>query len=253
MIQRVQRGCFVRAFKKNTFAILLINAVAIIIAYYLSLLLHEWGHGTIAWLYGVKKTPFDIQYGGWFLLNADENVNYNDLINSGRGVTAALISIAGVCVSFIYVIVCFILLNCKNIQSSKAKFIVTYWFLIINMIPLVQYFTISAFSFQGDVGRFVNGLNISPWEVFIPGTIFIIAAMSRILKIEIPKSYVVIPIKTLFGQRIFLLLTLCIIFLLIYTHGYNPITDKSMNLFGKILAILSVVLVPALFVLFNPV
>jgi hypothetical protein len=126
-----------------------------------------------------------------------------------------------------FVVVCFILLNYKVFQRSTAKFAFTYWFLIINMIPLVQYLTISTFSSQGDVGRFIHGLNISAWWIFLPGTIFIIFSIWRILKNEIPKSYAVIPIKSILGQNIFLLVTLSIIFLFIYTHGYILLQIKE--------------------------
>jgi len=222
--------------QKSPITIFLINIIAIIFAYYLSLLLHEWGHGTLAWLCGVKSNPFDVQYGGWLLMNADENVNYTSLIESGRGVAAALIGIAGISVSLAFVIVCYILLNSKSIRHNTVKFIFSYWFLIINMIPLVQYFTISTVSSEGDIGRFIHGLNISAWWLFVPGTIFNIFLIWRILKTEIPKSYAVIPIKSLLGQNIFLLTTLSIIFLFIYTHGYNPFTDEGMNASSRILA-----------------
>jgi hypothetical protein len=238
--------------QRNPIVIFIINIAAIIVAYYVSILLHEWGHGTLAWLNGVKTSPFDVQYGGWFLMNVDENVRYANLIASGRGVAAALIGIAGISVSFVLLVGCFILLNCKSIQRNSVKFTFAYWFLIINMIPVVQYLTISTFSTEGDVGRFIHGLNISGWWIFLPGTIFNIFAMWRILKVEIPKAYAVIPVKSIIGQNIFLLATLGIIFLFIYTHGYNPFTDEGMDTFSRVLAILSVVLVPILFILCNP-
>jgi len=237
-------------FKRNSSIIFLINAVAIVIAYYASILLHEWGHGTLAWLSGIKESPFDIQYGGWLLMNADENINYANLIDSGRGVATALIGIAGSSVSFILAILCLIFLK-YNFQRGAIKFIFVYWFLIINMIPLVQYFTISTFSSEGDVGRFVHGLNISAWWVFVPGTIFNIYTIRRILKVEIPKSYAVFPINSLLGRNLFLLVTLCILFLFIYTHGYNPLTDKGMNTFSRVLAMLSIAIVPILFLACN--
>lgn len=237
---------------KNPLFILLINVIAIILAYYTAILLHEWGHGTIAWLYGVKRNPFDVHYGGWLLLNVDENVNYTALIQSGRGVAAALIGIAGVSVSFILAMISFRLLNKKSIVRSSVKFTMVYWLLIINMIPLVQYLTIAPFSQEGDTGRFIHGLTISGWWLFIPGTLFIMYALWRILSIEIIKAYAIIPIKTLFGRNIFLLLTLSIMFLFIYSHGYNPLSDKGMNNLSKGMALASIILVPILFILCNP-
>lgn len=232
--------------------ILLLNIVAIILAYYVSILLHEWGHSTVAWLYGVKNSPFDIQYGGWFLMNADENVNYASLIQYGRGIAAALIGVAGPIVSFTFVVVSFILLNSKKLQNYTLLFILVYWFLMINMIPLVQYLAVSAFSSDGDTGRFVNGLNISAWWIFVPGTIFIIFSLWIILTIEIIKAYTVIPIKSILGQNIFLLTTLAVIFLFIYSHGYNPLTDTEIDTFSRALAIISIILVPILFIICNP-
>lgn len=80
----------------------------------------------------------------------------------------------------------------------------------------------------------------------------IIFSLWRILKIEIIRAYAVIPIKSLLGQNIFLLATLVIIFLLIYTHGYNPLTDKGMDTFCRVLAIISIASVPILFIFCNP-
>lgn len=239
--------------QRNPISIAFLNCVAIVIAYYISILLHEWGHGTLAWIYGVKTTPFDIQYGGWLLMNVDENVNYTTLIESGHGFAAALIGIAGCLVSFILAMVAFVMLNNKHVLQSAVKFTLVYWFLIINMIPLVQYLCVSTFSSQGDTGRFIHGLNMSGWWLFAPGTAFIIYAIWRIVTIEIIKAYTIIPIKSILGKNIFLLVTLSIIFLFIYTHGYNPLTDNGMDLFSKTLSIISIAAVPALFLICNPV
>src|SRR3990167_1036612 len=144
-------------------SVFFLNFIAVIIAYYVSLLLHEWGHGTVAWIYGLKRSPFDIQYGGWFLQNADEHVDYGMLFDSGRDTAVAWIGIAGPTVSLTLIIVCFILLARKRFQHSAPKFVLAYWFLIINMLPTIQYFTVSTFSSGGDTGHFANGLHISAW------------------------------------------------------------------------------------------
>lgn len=238
--------------KKNSTYILLISLVTYLIAYYVSILAHEWGHGTAAWLLGQKTSPFDVYYGGWALLHVDENVNYNWLLATHQGSAAAIIGISGISVSIILLLLSFILLNCSKIQNNPIIFILFYWFVAINIVPALQYFTFTTFSSEGDVGRFTHGLHISPWWIFIPGTILVIIALWRIFKIEAPRAYAVIPIKSLWGQRLFLLATLSIIFLFIYTHGYNPITDKGTNLPSKVLAIVSIFLVLLLFFVCNP-
>lgn len=238
--------------KTKPITIFILNIIAYIVAYYISILLHEWGHGTVAWLYGVKSSPFAIHYGGWLLLHVDEHVNYTSLIQSGAGTAAALIGIAGGSVSLILLLCSFVLLHTKKCKNNPIKFIIVYWFLIINMVPLVQYLCVSTFSSQGDTGEFIHGLNISPWWVFLPGTIFVALALWRILGVEIIKAYVVMPVKSIPGQSVLLLFSLATIFLFIYTHGYNPFSDSGSNIKVYVLAMFSIILAPALFILCNP-
>lgn len=238
--------------QKHPIIIFLINVIAIILAYYVSILLHEWGHGTAAWLLGQKTSPFDVYYGGWALLHVDENVNYSQLLATHQGITAALIGVAGFTVSLLLAVFSFILLNCQSMQKNVIAFTLSYWFLIINLVPLFQYIPLTTFSAEGDIGRFIHGLNLSPWLVFIPGTVLMIFALWRLFSKEIPRAYAVIPINSLGAKRIFLLVSLIILFLLIYTHGYNPITDRGTNLYSKILAVISILLVPVLFYVCDP-
>lgn len=238
---------------KNPVVVLFICLVTFVVAYYACILLHEWlGHGMAAWLLGQKSSPFDIYYGGWSLLHVDEHVDYDKLLATNQGVSAAIIGISGLTVTGILFVISLTLLTRPNIQKNNIIFTFLYWTLVINMLALLQYLSLTTFSSQGDVGRFTHGLNISPWWVFIPGTFIVIIGIWRIFSIEIPKAYAVIPIKSLLGRRLFLIAALTIIFLLIYTHGYNPITDKGTSLPSKILASFSLLLVPILFFVCNP-
>lgn len=238
--------------KTNPCLTLLKNLTAIIIAYYVSLLLHEWGHGFMAWLYGVKTSPFDVQYGGYLLQNADENVDYVGLMASGRNMVSALIAIAGPIVSLTILIIALSILYSNKINNKPLTFTLIYWLLIMNMVPSIQYLSVSPFASGGDTGHFAQGLNFSPWWIFIPGTIFIIFILSIILKNIIPKACAIIPIKSLLGQNLFLLTSLFVMFLFIYTHGYNPLTDKGVNSFTKVMVVISICLVPILFIICNP-
>lgn len=227
-----------------------VSVIAIILSYYLAVILHEWGHGTVAWLYGYKTAFYDVRYGGWFLLNVDENVPYNQILAAHQGTAAALIGIAGLSVSILLFLISLFAL--KRINRGVYFFSFFYWFLIFNMIPIVQYLSVQTFSLEGDAGRFVNGLKISPLWVFIPGIIFVAFALYQVLKKIVPKAYVTIGIHALWAQRLFLLVSLCVMFLWIYIQGYNPLSDPGMPFFGKVLACISMALVPILFLLCNP-
>jgi hypothetical protein len=114
--------------------VLLLNIIGYITAYYLAILLHEWGHGTVAWLYGLKQTPFDIHYGGWLLLHVDEAVNYSKLLANHHSIAAALIGAGGFTVSFILALSSFFLLNLNAIQRRKIAYIFIYWGLAFSLL-----------------------------------------------------------------------------------------------------------------------
>ncbi len=227
-----------------------LTILCFIASYYIAILLHEWGHGTVAWLFGYKDTPFDVQYGGWLLLQVDENVPYEQILLSGHGASAALIGIAGVSVSSVLFALSLFALN--RIRESSTLYSFFYWFAVINTLPMIQYFTVQTFSIEGDVGRFTHGFEISPWWVFIPGTILICLGLFVLLKHQVPKAYALIPIHSLWAQRLLLLFSLFVMFLMIYTHGYNPLSDPGMPLIGNVAAICSIIVAPILFFLCNP-
>jgi hypothetical protein len=225
----------------------LFNVMAIVAAYYFSILLHEWGHGTIAWIYGLKSTPFSVQYGGWLLLNVDEHVDYNFLLQNGEGTAAALIGIAGPIVSLILLLISLWLLNDKKWMKHALFFISVYWVMIFNMIPLIQYFTVSLFALEGDSSRFAEGLGISRWWIFIPGTCFNSYMVWRILTKEMIKAYILMPISSNLGRSLLLFITLFVMFWFIYAQGFNPLTVKGLEPLSQFLAFISILLVPMLF------
>jgi hypothetical protein len=235
---------------KESYSKILITVLSIVASYYIAVLLHEWGHGTMAWIFGYKETPFDVEYGGWLLQHVDEAVPYEQILAAKKGVAAALIGIAGVTTSCVLFVLSLVAL--KKIKQNLWLYSFFYWFAIVNMVPIFQYLTVMTFSTKGDVGRFTQGLHISPWWVFIPGTIFVCLALYRIFWFEVPKAYAFIGVKKLGAQRVFLFLSLYIVFLLIYTGRYNPLSDPGMPTSGKIFAVLSFLLVPVLFFICNP-
>ncbi|WP_367608322.1 hypothetical protein [Legionella sp. W05-934-2] len=238
--------------EKHSSKVCLLNIIAFITAYYISVLCHEWGHGLVAWLYGLKSSPFSVHYGGWFLLNVDENVDYNLLFQQDSGTAAALIGIAGPFVSLVILLISLWTINRKNISQQRNLFIFAYWFLVFNMLPLIQYLTVSLFAIQGDTNRFVEGLSISRWWVFIPGTIFNIYMIQRIMRIEIIKAYLIMPIKERMYRNIMLFFTLFVMFWFIYAGGFNPLSAEGLMPLSRYLAIFSIALVPILFIVCNP-
>ena len=237
---------------RHPLKVFLILAITLPLVYFAIVLLHEWGHGTTAWILGYKESPFEVRYGGCLLLHCDEAVPYDKIIASGDGLQAALIGISGFTVTTMLFLLSMFSLNRRFGTRSLWLLSVFFWSCVLNMTALFGYIPLDTFSTEGDIGRFVHGLNISPWLVFIPGTILVAAGLYRLFRQEIVTVYLFAPIRTLPMRRILLGTSLVLIFLLLYTHGYNPFTDSGTNTFSRVLAGLSILLVPILFALCNP-
>jgi len=236
--------------KNRSYSVLIATLLSLIVGYYLMVFFHEWGHGTVAWLMGYKDNPFNVKYGGWLLLRVDEAVPYDRMLEAHHGVAVALIGITGVTVNVILFILS--LIGLSKIKKGYWCYTFLYWFACMNMYPIFQYFTAQGFSADGDVGRFVYGLGISAWWVFLPGVLFIIVSFTYFFRTLVPKAYALLRLRNLRTKRFFLLASLAIVFLLVYTHNYTPLKDPGMPLIGKIFAVCSIILVPVLFFICNP-
>jgi hypothetical protein len=181
--------------------------LSIIIVHYFGTLAHEYGHATTAWLFGYKKTPFDIYIGNWLLIPVDEAVNYNSLLASGHGIQAALIAISGITVTAFLFLLSLYSLNREQIKKSPFLLSIFYWLAVQSLMVFFQYVPNNTFTIEGDIGRFIHGLNISPLWVFIPGTLLVLLAFYRMYRYETIKMFALLPIKTNIMKRIFLLTT----------------------------------------------
>jgi hypothetical protein len=192
--------------------LVLVYVLTIVLSHHLMVLCHEWTHGTLAWLSGVKDSPFDIHYGGFTLWNVDENVNYDILISSGRGFAASLIAISPLIVNTLLFIACVLLLRREAVERLRWVFLILYWFTIWNIGEVFSYVPLRSFSPNGDIGIFLRGLAITPWLVVVPGIIFVAVSIWLILSRELPKYLIVMSIERSVFQRVILWITLFIMF-----------------------------------------
>lgn len=131
-----------------------------------SLLLHEWSHSTVAWLYGLKAGPFCIHYGDWTLRNAyavDSGNFYGRLFASGQDTTAALIAIAGPNTNLVLALLCTWLLARRTARPARWPHLILFWFLLQNLGQVYCYIPIRLFSPTGDIANFMRGMSLSPW------------------------------------------------------------------------------------------
>ncbi len=238
--------------KRHPLVTFLIFAVALVGAYYVVILFHEWAHGTTAWILGYKDNPFDVRYGGWLLMNCDEVVPYSTILNQGHGLHVALIGISGYVMNIVLFVLSLFSLSRIFVMRSLYLLAFFYLFCVLNLMALFGYVPLNAFSHYGDIGWFVRGLDISPWPTFIAGSLLVMTGIYRIFHVEIVKVYAFAPLCSLSARRSLLGISLFFLFLFLYTRGYNPFTDPGANPINQILAGFSILLAPVIFYICNP-
>lgn len=214
-------------------------------------LLHEWTHSTIAWIFNYKNSPFNIYYGDcrWFLFNVDENVNYTVLFSTNRGFTASMIALSALITNALLFILSLILLSRKTIQDKKWIFLFFYWFAVMNIAELFSYIPLRTFAPSGDVGNFVHGLTLSPWVVFIPGTLLIGSGIYYLLKQETPRFYNIMSLSNLSWQRIHLII---VVFVIFFYFGGSAFHYYGMHSILSLWSLISVLIGVVVFIVFNP-
>lgn len=140
--------------------------------------LHEWTHGTLAWIFGYKSSPFAIDYGGWSLSNVlyfsniDQAVNNYAIALIGHPLQSAIILVVPpIIINGGLTLISFRLLR-KSLQRHTAPR-AWLWFLygsiIWNMGEFFSYTCLRAFSTHADIGLFLEYTGFSPWVIFVPG------------------------------------------------------------------------------------
>ena len=116
-------------------------------------------------------------------------------------------------------------------------------------MPIIGYIPADTFSTHGDIGLFVTGLNISPLWIFLLCTPLVIIAIIRIFHTEIVRLTNSLGINSLSSKAVYLLMSLVFLFLTLFSHGYNPLTDAHATYYSKIIASTMLFAVPILLVI----
>jgi hypothetical protein len=213
----------------------------IFVTHHCSIYLHEWVHGLVAWLAGYKSHPFDIHYGSkWItLFDIDEAVPYDTIYSHGKRYIVALIAIAPIVVQMILFPVGLKLLNTQTVKKYRSLYAFVYFFTLFELAQTFSYIPIRTFAQSDDIYNFVQATHISPWLVAIPGTLFVIWGIYRMLHTEVPKAEYHLKITSKSGRIAFLVTTI----LLILGYYGTPGFFKSDSI-SPILTIISWSMVP---------
>lgn len=163
-----------------------ISIVTILVLQSIMILVHEFTHSTTAYLLGEMKSPLDIVWGNPIMMTGwDEGVNYTRIFEEGRDWHAAAIGFSPLVMHSIVTGICLYLM-CMDKLRDKWAYHTVFWLAVVNLMELVAYIYMRAFAAYGDVGRFNQGLHLSPWWVFLLGGAFITWLIWTLFKSALP-------------------------------------------------------------------
>jgi hypothetical protein len=157
---------------------------------WLLILMHEFTHSTVAWLLNDMHSPLDIVWGNPVMMTGwDEGVGYKKLVADGLLRDEALIGVSPLIMHSIMVTICIWLMLRDWMLEKKWLFHGLFWFAVTNFMELIAYIPMRGFSSHGDTGHFNHGLQISPWFLFILGSLALGLALFILYKKVLPRLW----------------------------------------------------------------
>lgn len=146
-----------------------------LIAHSVALFSHEFAHSFSAAALGWKAHPLDLNWGGSSAMNlllqtdVDENVNYPPIFESGHGIEAGVIALAGCalgnfCVSLIVGIG---LLAIARRRTHVTLGVFAYWLVVMSVGNLISYVPLRVFTTHADMHTVQAGFGWTPVDVLL--------------------------------------------------------------------------------------
>lgn len=198
-----------------------LTPIFILLSHYLVVFPHEYAHSFTAWFLGYKSNPFDLNYGGThisnilFLLNIDQNVDNKMIYSLAHPGHVALIAFAGPGMNILLFIVSILLLKNKTIKQHPYLFYFLFFFNLMNLGNIYDYVPIRTFATQGnmvDVLDIEQGLNISPWWIYIIIGYPLVFLIRYFFTNTLVSTYISLNISNKTLQASLMIICVCILF-----------------------------------------
>ena len=174
----------------NVLVYLSITVITFTVMHFLVIYMHELSHSFMACFLGAKENPLDIIWGrGIFAVACDENVDYQALFSAGKGTTAAIIAFSGPLSNIILFGITAVLISLRSVKERPWVYHTVFWALAVTFIMIFEYVFTRSFMSGDDFGNIEHGLSMSPYAIFIPGTILGLIALWYIFMVLVPGHY----------------------------------------------------------------
>ena len=153
----------------------------------LVVILHEHAHSTAAWLLGYTPTPFTVVWGNPLtILGWDEGVPYDQIFRSPGHPAEAVIGGIPLLMHSLFAAVGLYVLQRPLATRRRLLFYAVYWFVVVNLTELVAYILMRPFAGSGDTGRFNEGFELSPWPLFLVGSVMLTLPLYLLRRTVVP-------------------------------------------------------------------
>ncbi len=174
----------------ETLAYMVILIITFFFIQTIVIVMHEFTHSTAAWLLGYTQSPFSIVWGNPLTMTCwDEGVSYSKLFPDPGNIAEAIIGGSPLVLHAIIVALGIVALNRQLGKGEKWLIHFLYWFVIANFMELISYIVMRPFASGGDTGHFNRGLDLSPWFLFVAGTLMILVGLHFIFRQILPRMY----------------------------------------------------------------
>ncbi|MCX5811424.1 MAG: hypothetical protein NT178_02615 [Proteobacteria bacterium] len=199
---------------RETLKYMIIVVVTFAVLQALVIIMHEFTHSISAWLLGCMPNPLGIVWGNPLTMTCwDEGVHYYRLFPSANCATEAIIGGSPLGVHAVIVILGLVFLQKEGMKNRKWLMHILFWFVIANFMELIAYILMRPFASGGDTGHFNRGLGLSPWILFIVGTLMIMVGLHILFRRILPLMYAIFARKNRLSEWMILSLTAFFLFL----------------------------------------
>lgn len=224
---------------------LAITVATFLVLQALIVIIHEFTHSTMAWALGEMESPLGIVWGNPLTMTGwDEGVQYERIFAQGHNTHAAIIGFCPLIMHSIVVGIGLYLMRGQWLFERKWVFHAVYWYVVGNLMELIAYVYMRAFSGHGDIGILDRATGISPWWVFIFGSALVTWAVILVFRNALPHLQELFAQDYPAGQWIILGLTSFVLFLWgsgIRVMTYVPGPQWMFGLIGILAFVVTVV------------
>lgn len=178
--------------KNADLAFALKTAAILLIAHAVAYFTHEFSHSLMAWALGFMANPLMIDYGSLspgnlvMLFEVGDNVQYQPILQSGHGLAATAIALAGPFVGngLLYAL----LYSALRRREPRSQFV--FWMLAMCAGNIWSYVPIRAITTHADIAIAAEGLNMRTFALFpillVPSLFIVWHFFTRVCPLFIP-------------------------------------------------------------------